>query len=67
MNIWGGRGAMSQASLDFVTRDRLISESIEQTVFGHCQRRLLRFFSLPAGPIGFAVGLEYREEDCTGF
>ena len=63
MNIWGGRGAMSQASLDFVTRDRLISESIEQTVFqAIVSGDSSRFFSLPAGPIGFAVGLEYREE-----
>jgi len=63
MNIWGGRGAMSQASLDFVTRDRTISETIEQTVFqAIVSGDSSRFFSLPAGPIGFAVGFEYREE-----
>ncbi|MEY3042116.1 MAG: hypothetical protein RLZZ174_1198 [Pseudomonadota bacterium] len=63
MNIWGGQGAMSQASIDFVTRDRLISEDIEQTVLqAIVSGDSSRFFSLPAGPIGFAVGFEYREE-----
>ena len=63
MNIWGGRGAMSQASIDFITRDRRISEEIEQTVFqGIISGDTEQFFSLPAGPIGFAAGIEWREE-----
>ena len=49
MNIWVG-GAMSQVSLDFVTRD-VISESIEQTVFqAIVSGDSSRFFSLPPAP-----------------
>ena len=33
MNIWGGRGAMSQESIDFVTFDRVVREEIEQQVY----------------------------------
>ena len=32
MNIWGGAGAMSQESIDFVTADRKVSEEVEQFV-----------------------------------
>ncbi|MFK7912761.1 MAG: TonB-dependent receptor, partial [Pseudomonadales bacterium] len=63
MNIWGGRRAMSQESIDFVTYDREVSEKIEQTVFsGFVTGDSSPLFSLPAGPIGVVVGLEYREE-----
>ena len=33
MNIWGGAGAMSQASIDFVTYDRELDEEIKQIVY----------------------------------
>lgn len=63
MNIWGGRGAMSQESIDFVTYDRVVDEEIEQLVFsGFVAGDSSPWFSLPAGPIGFVAGLEWREE-----
>lgn len=63
MNIWGGRGAMSQESIDFVTRTRRLDEEIEQNVFtAIVSGDTERFFSLPGGAVGFALGFEYREE-----
>jgi len=63
MNIWGGRGAMSQESIDFVTYTRSIEEEIEQTVVsGFISGDSSQFFELPAGPIGFVFGGEWREE-----
>lgn len=62
-NIWGGRGAMSQESIDFMTYTRHVKEKIEQTVFsGYVSGDTELLFSLPAGPISFAVGGEWREE-----
>jgi|TARA_B110000259_G_scaffold116967_1_gene133112 iron complex outermembrane receptor protein len=64
MNIWGGRGAMTQASIDFVTYDREVSETIEQfVVSAFATGDSSQFFSLPAGPVSYVVGFEYREED----
>ena len=63
MNIWGGRGAMSQESIDFVTHTRTVEDEIEQTVFtGFLTGSTENWFSLPAGPIDFAFGAEWREE-----
>ena len=63
MNIWGGRGAMSQESIDFVTYDREVKEEIEQVVFsGFISGDTSQWFSLPGGPIGLVAGLEWREE-----
>ena len=66
MNIWGGRGAMSQESIDFVTYDRRVQEEIEQTVFsGYITGDSSPWFELPAGPIGVVVGVEWREESSS--
>ncbi len=63
MNIWGGAGAMSQASIDFVTYDREIEEEIKQIVYsGFIAGDTTSMFELPGGAIDFAMGLEYREE-----
>ncbi len=63
MNIWGGAGAMSQESIDFVTYTRTIEEEIEQTVFtGFVSGDSSQWFELPAGPVGFVIGGEWREE-----
>lgn len=63
MNIWGGRGAMSQESIDFVTYDRKLQEEIEQTVFtAFVSGDSSPWFELPAGPVGIVVGVEWREE-----
>lgn len=63
MNIWGGRRAMSQESIDFVTYDREVAEEIEQTVFSaFVTGDSSQFFELPAGPVGIALGVEWRKE-----
>ncbi len=64
MNIWGGRGAMSQASIDFVTADREVNEEIEQFVISaFASGDTAKFFELPGGPVAYVVGFEYREEE----
>ncbi|MEM7099571.1 MAG: TonB-dependent receptor [Pseudomonadota bacterium] len=66
MNIWGGRGAMSQESIDFVTYDREVGEEIEQTVVtAFVTGDSSPWFELPAGPIGIVVGAEWREESSS--
>ena len=62
-NIWGGRGAMSQESIDFMTYTRKVEEEIDQTVItGFVSGDSSQWFELPAGPVGFVVGGEWREE-----
>jgi len=64
MNIWGGRGAMSQASIDFVTANRPVNEEIEQLVFSaFVTGDSAKYFSLPGGAVAFSAGIEYRDED----
>lgn len=66
MNIWGGRQGMSQASIDFITFDREVSETIEQFVIsGFASGDTGNFFSLPGGPVAYVVGFEYREEETS--
>ncbi len=63
MNIWGGRGAMSQASIDFITFDRVVREEIEQRVVSaYVTGDSTDIISLPGGPIGIAAGIELRTE-----
>jgi outer membrane receptor protein involved in Fe transport len=58
-----GVGSPSEAAINWITTDTHQEQEITQTVYS---ASLLgdtgQFFSLPGGPIGFAVGLEYREE-----
>jgi outer membrane receptor protein involved in Fe transport len=59
-----GVGNSSQAGLDFLRYEALDVSKIDQlviaaTLVGDFER----WFSLPGGPIGFAVGAEYREEN----
>ncbi|MEE4360367.1 MAG: TonB-dependent receptor [Pseudomonadales bacterium] len=62
-NLFGGQGSISPESIAFFTRNRAVSEEIEQTVFsGFLTGDSSRFFSLPAGAVEFAVGAEWREE-----
>lgn len=63
-NIWGGQYSISQAAIDFITVEAVDRLVVQQTVFN----ALLtgdssQFFTLPAGPIGFALGAEYRREE----
>ena len=63
-NIWGGDGAISQEAIDFITTTTRDELELSQTVFS----ALLtgdssEYFNLPAGPVSFAVGAEYRKEE----
>ncbi|HKS57845.1 MAG TPA: TonB-dependent receptor [Steroidobacteraceae bacterium] len=55
-----GRGNESQESLDYFLIDLLTNKSLEQTVASASLNGSL--FDLPAGPVSFAFGLEYRKE-----
>lgn len=58
-----GEGAPSQAALDFVTLDHSDWARIRQhVVSGALSGDTGAFLNLPGGPIGFAVGGEYRKE-----
>lgn len=62
-NIWGGRGAVSQEAVDFMTYTRTVEETIEQSVIsGFVSGDSSQWFELPAGPVGFVLGGEWREE-----
>ncbi|BBF69290.1 TonB-dependent receptor plug domain-containing protein [Sphingomonas bisphenolicum] len=58
-----GNGAPSQAALDWVNADILNRAKIQQhVVSGSISGDFGQFFELPGGPIGFALGGEYRKE-----
>ncbi|HKR24393.1 MAG TPA: TonB-dependent receptor, partial [Allosphingosinicella sp.] len=62
INVFGA-GAPSQAALDFVnttSRRRETATELQATAF--VSGDLSQLFELPGGPIGFALGLEYRRE-----
>jgi iron complex outermembrane recepter protein len=63
-NIWGGQGAISQEAIDFFTYSRSVEDEITQKVVtGFLAGDSSAFFELPAGPIGFAIGGEWRDEE----
>jgi iron complex outermembrane recepter protein len=62
-NIWGGQDSIDPAAAAFFNPTLKDKFEYRQRVFS----ALLvgdseNFFALPAGPIGFAVGVEYRQE-----
>lgn len=58
-----GRGAGSQAALDWVLDDAVTKASLtQQVISGSIAGDTEAFLNLPGGPIGFAVGAEYRKE-----
>ena len=62
MNLFG-IGAPSQASIDWVTTTTHRQRTLEQTVFSaFLFGDSSDLFELPAGPVGFALGVEYRDE-----
>ncbi|KQZ62374.1 hypothetical protein ASD67_12540 [Sphingopyxis sp. Root1497] len=62
INVFG-TGAPTQAALDFVNTTSLRKEKAEQFVaLASVNGDLSQLFELPGGPIGFALGAEYREE-----
>ncbi|MFA6115587.1 MAG: TonB-dependent receptor [Sphingomonas sp.] len=62
LNLFG-EGAPSQAALDFIRANTVDHARLEQQVIsGSISGDFGQFFSLPGGPIGFAIGGEYRKE-----
>ena len=63
LNIWGGLPGVTQDAADWVTTTALDELTIDQTVFSaHLIGDSADWFELPGGPVGFATGLEFREE-----
>ena len=63
LNIWGGRQGVNQDSRDFVTTDEWSNLVIDQFVLSaFITGDSSDIFELPAGPIAFAAGVEYRDE-----
>lgn len=59
-----GLNSTSQANADFVYVDTLDTSELEQKViFASLAGSTSSFFELPGGPIGWATGAEYREEE----
>lgn len=56
-----GDGAISQAAIDYVTTTSVGTSEIEQTVFNATFSNSA-IYEMPAGMVGFAGGVEYREE-----
>ncbi|MFK7829486.1 MAG: TonB-dependent receptor [Congregibacter sp.] len=66
LNIWAGDTGITQDALDWVTRATTEEVTIEQTVFsGYVAGDTEDWFSLPAGPIAFAAGAEWRREESS--
>jgi outer membrane receptor protein involved in Fe transport len=62
INVFGS-GSPSQAALDFVNTTAIRKEKAEEFVaLASVNGDLSQLFELPGGPIGFALGAEYREE-----
>ncbi len=62
INVFG-YGAPSQAALNFVNTTALREEkATELDIFANVSGDTSGFFELPGGPVGFALGAEYREE-----
>jgi len=64
LNIWNGLGGLTPQALDFVLTDEWDKLVIDQFVLSaFVTGDSSDFFELPAGPIAFAAGLEYRDEN----
>lgn len=62
INVFG-EGAPSEAALAFVNTTATREQKAEQFVaFASMAGDLSQLFELPGGPVGFALGAEYREE-----
>jgi len=65
-NIWGGQDSISAEARDFFSVRTTDTVELRQSVFSAFMTGDLgEFFTLPAGPVSFAVGGEYRKEDAT--
>ncbi len=64
VNLFGENRAGNQAAIDYFTADTLSTQLQNQTVIsGYLSGDLSQLFELPGGPVGFAIGAEYRRED----
>ena len=62
-NILGGVGAISPQAIDFITDTIVNTFETEQFVFSaFLTGDTADWFSAPGGPVAFAVGAEYRDE-----
>ncbi|MCP1468553.1 outer membrane receptor protein involved in Fe transport [Sphingobium sp. OAS761] len=58
-----GNGVRDQAALDWVNADIVNRAKVQQhVVSGSISGDFGQFFELPGGPVGFALGAEYRKE-----
>ncbi|MEG3146323.1 TonB-dependent receptor [Sphingomonas sp. RT2P30] len=58
-----GVGSISQAAKDYVLQNTVSTGKITQLdLTGFVSGNSSKFFSLPGGPVGFALGAEYRRE-----
>lgn len=60
-NIFGGEGSITQAMIDYVTFDQ--RDRSDQTLTDATFNVTGSLFALPAGPLGVAVGYEFRRQD----
>jgi len=61
MNFFGGAGAVTQDMIDYVAIDLVDTFEQEQYQYGFSFAG--NAFELPGGPMGWAVGYEYRKEE----
>lgn len=58
-----GEGNLSQAAREYILQDTTAIGKLTQTVFsGFLSGDTGAFFELPGGPVGFAIGAEYRRD-----
>jgi outer membrane receptor protein involved in Fe transport len=63
LDMWNGLGGITQSAKDFMTTNEWDKLVLDQFVFSaYLGGDTSDFFELPAGPISFAAGLEYRDE-----
>ena len=62
-NIFGGVGSITQAMLDYVTFDE--RDRSEQELWDVTANLSGELFDLPAGPVGFAIGYEHRDQSAS--
>ncbi|MCP4854025.1 MAG: TonB-dependent receptor, partial [Fuerstiella sp.] len=66
LDIWNGLSGLTQQAMDFMLADEWDKLVIDQVVFSaFVTGDTSDFFELPAGPISFATGVEYRDESST--
>ena len=58
-NMFGGAGSITQEMMDFVTFVQ--HDSSKQTIWDFTANLSGSLFELPGGPLGLAVGIEYRD------